>query len=246
MFQYCQQAGLSFILHHEQGRWRFEYLSEPSMPQAGAPFHGPGPVRLAGPARRLRVCNWTAPRTVAVVGPDGSGKTTLIDAALASPVGAGYRFKRFKRYFRRVLFHVRRGTTRNDLEERLLWVILPLAWLTFSVSRGLFGRGSPVVLDRYFYDYFVRHVRDPHRPLERVTAYGFWSAMVPRPERLVVAACPAEVVHARKGEMTIGHIHALYQVYCDQILRARVPRTLFCHTGLDPQVSARQMTAFLG
>lgn len=182
---------------------------------------------------------------MAVVGPDGSGKTTLIDAALASPLGRHYRFKRFKRYFRRVLFHVRKGTDRNDLEERLLWLILPLAWLTFSLSRGLFGPGSPLVLDRYFYDYFAHHLRDPARPMARVAGYGFWSAVAPRPARLVVAMSPAAVVHARKAEMTVDHIQALYRLYCEQIARARVPRTLFCHTGLDRQVSSQQMVAFL-
>lgn len=234
LFQQCQRDGISFILHHEPPGWRIEYL---------CPAKDTFLPELPASTRGVRA-NWTARATVAVVGPDGSGKTTLIDAAQASAIGRRYRFKRFKRYFRRLLFHVRRGTDRNDLEERLLWLILPLAWCTFTLSRVWPGV-RPMVLDRYFYDYFVRNVRDPQRPLQRIAAYRWCTALSPRPERLVVAACPGEIVHARKAEMLPGHVDALYRMYLDQIVQARVPRTLFCHTGLDPALSCRQMVDFL-
>ncbi len=235
LFTHYQQIGQSFILSFEDGRWLVQELTA----GAAAAF----PVALPAPAGwRL---NFTSASTLAVVGPDGSGKTTLIDAARTSAVGRGYSFKRFKRYFRRVLLHLRRQQDRNDLEENMPALILPLAWLTFSVSRLLFGWFKPIVLDRYFYDYLVRNVRHPQLALRTIACYPFVSRLLPKPGALVIAACPATIVHQRKAEMAPANVQALYQVYCDQVLKSGIRKTLFCHTGIDPQVSRQQFIDFL-
>jgi hypothetical protein len=189
--------------------------------------------------------HWPSLRTTAVLGPDGSGKSALIEFAKSAPTGARYRFQRFKRFFRRPLWYVVTSEPRNVRDEKVLWLILPVAWLYFCCSRVFTGWRRPLLLDRYFYDYFVRNVRSETEPLRRIAAYGACSALAPRPCALVVAMCPTTVILARKQEMTADAIEGMYELYLDQVRRARVPRTLFCHTGVEQETSARQVVQFL-
>ena len=198
----------------------------------------------AGRAMR-RWLAWPAPRTMALVGPDGSGKTALIDAIRQSPAGKGLRDRPFKRVFRQVLYHWRTSEDRNERDEKMLWLVLPVAWVCFSASRWLTGWARPILYDRYFYDYFVRDVRDPELPLRRIGAYDLCTALAPRPQRLIVASCPPDIIHQRKTEMTRGSIVQLYQVSLDQVVRAGIPETLFCHTGVALQASCAQVADFL-
>jgi len=200
--------------------------------------------RLAAAARAA--LRWRARRTTAVVGPDGSGKTALIDAIRQGPDGGRYRFQRFKRFFRRPLVHIFRGEPRNVRDEKMLWLVLPVAWLYFQSSRWLSGWGKSYVLDRYFYDYLVADVRSETRPLRRIRGYRWCSALVPRPDRLVVATCPPEEILRRKREMSEASIDALYAVYLDQVARAGIPETLCCHTGVPLETSRRRVAEFLG
>jgi hypothetical protein len=156
------------------------------------------------------------------------------------------RFQRFKRFFRRPLFYWAQHEPRNVRDEKLLWLILPVAWTYFSLSRLFTGWRQPLVLDRYFYDYFVRNVRSETEPFCRTAAYGLCSALAPRPQRLIVASCPAAVIHGRKQEMTQSSIEAMYDMYLDQVKRGWLPLTLFCYTGASPEVSALHVNVFLG
>jgi hypothetical protein len=212
----------------------------------GIPLESPVQVLAARFGRALRnAFKWPAPRTNALVGPDGSGKTAIMDAIQQSPLGKRMRFKRFKRVFRRPLLHLRKSEPRNVRDEKMLWLVLPVSWVFFSAARWLWGWARPVLMDRYFYDYFVRDVRNPGRPLRRIGAYDLCSALTPRPQRLIVATCPTEVIRTRKTEMTAVSIDLLYKVYVDQVARSGIPETLFCHTGIALQTSCRQVVAFL-
>jgi hypothetical protein len=202
-------------------------------------------------AKRMRwavatAVHWPSWRTTAVVGPDGSGKSALIDDIRHGPLGKAFRFQRFKRFFRRPLFYLAQREPRNVRDEKMLWLILPVAWVYFSLSRLFTGWRRPLVLDRYFYDYFVRNVRSDTLPFRRIAAYGLCSALTPRPQRLIVASCPADVIHQRKLEMTQPAIVAMYDMYLDQVHRGRLPLTLFCYTGASPALSRRHVAAFLG
>lgn len=196
--------------------------------------------------RTRRALHWPAGRTTAVVGPDGSGKTALIEDIKAGPQGKRFRFGRFKRLFRKPLFYWGREP-RNVREEKRLWLILPVAWIVFSLLQLCNGWRKPLILDRYFYDYFVRNVRlTSDRPFRRIATYGLCSALAPRPWRLIVASCPPAIIHQRKQEMSQDAIASLYDMYLDQVRRGRVPSTLFCYTGARPELSGRQVLRFLG
>jgi hypothetical protein len=226
----------------EQARGRvLEWLR--SLP---VPVKSPARVACERAAWKVRrALRLPAPRTTPLVGPDGSGKSALMDAIGASVLGRRLRFQRFKRFFRRLLFHLIQSEPRNVRDEKVLWLILPVAWACFVTSRWLTGWARPILVDRYFYDYFVREVRNPTQPLRRIAAYDFCSVLAPLPRHLIVASCPPAVIRQRKTEMTVTSMERLYQVYLDQVARFGVPETLFCHTGIDLATSCRQVVAFL-
>lgn len=213
----------------------------------GIPIIPPTTIALRRLARRVRrALHWPAGRTTAVVGPDGSGKTAMIDDIQSGPLGGQFRFRRFKRLFRKPLFYWG-SEPRNVREEKRLWLVLPVAWIAFSLLQLFGGWRRPLILDRYFYDYFVRNVRiTSDAPFRRIAAYGLCSALAPRPQRLIVASCPPDIIHERKVEMTQAAIASLYEVYLDQVQRGRIPATLFCYTGARPELTGRHVRGFLG
>jgi hypothetical protein len=201
-------------------------------------------------AQRLRwtagnLLKWPALHTSAVVGPDGSGKTSLLNDVKKGPLKDQFRFQRFKRFIRRPFFHLKRSEPRNVRDEKMLWLILPGAWAYFSLSRWFTGWGKPLMLDRYFYDYFVRNVRSHTEPFRRILTYDLCTRLAPRPERLIVASCPVPTIHARKQEMAEASIGQMYAMYLDQVVRGGVPATLFCYTGAGLEQSLNDVSAFL-
>src|SRR3546814_3791835 len=82
-------------------------------------------------------------------------------------------------------------------------------------------------------------------PIQRIGAYGLCTALAPRPNRLIIASCPVDIIHNRKTEMTEVSIGLLYEMYLDQVVRAGIPETLCCHTGGSVEVSSRQVASFL-
>lgn len=253
-FTLCRQKEISFILLQRRSKGREIVFPDPvtGKPALRLQLLPAGHAKTRDMAGKPR---WAArlltlllkspvPGTAAVVGPDGSGKTALIDACMARG-GSNLQAKNFKRYFRRPLPYLLRHESRNDRDENSLWLILPVAWVYFLVSRWCTGWWYPLVLDRYFYDYFVRDVRRHDRPMRRIRAYGLCSLLVPCPQKLLVAMCQNTNIHARKTEMTSGAIDSLYEVYLDQVVRSQIPASLFCHTALDISVSSRQAADFL-
>ncbi|OZI63096.1 hypothetical protein [Bordetella genomosp. 11] len=213
----------------------------------GIPITSPTAIALKRLAwRARRVLHWPAGDTTAVIGPDGSGKTALMDGIESSPLGKRFRFRRFKRLFRKPLFYWG-SEPRNVRDEKRLWLILPVAWAAFSLMQLFTGWRRPLILDRYFYDYFVRNVRlNSQGDFRRIAAYDLCTALAPRPRRLIVASCTPAIIHQRKQEMSQEAIAALYEMYLDQVRRSRVPSTLFCYTGARPELSGRQVLHFLG
>jgi hypothetical protein len=201
-------------------------------------------------AKRLRwtagnLLKWPAVHTSAVVGPDGSGKTALLNDVKKGPLKNQFRFQRFKRFIRRPFFHLKRSEPRNVRDEKMLWLILPGAWAYFSLSRWLTGWTRPLLLDRYFYDYFVRNVRSHTEPFRRIASYDLCTRLAPRPERLIVASCPVPIIHERKQEMAEASIGQMYAMYIDQVVRGGVPATLFCYTGASLEQSLNDVSVFL-
>jgi thymidylate kinase len=144
-----------------------------------------GVDRLAGAWRRRGV-------SVAVVGPDGAGKTTLVNglrAALPFPV--------------RVLYM---GLTGGRLPRAdalrvpgvVLAARLTLLWGRYGVGVYHRARGRIVLYDRYALDGMVASGAKLG-PLGRISR-RVQAAAVPQPDLLLVLDASGDVMHARKGE----------------------------------------------
>lgn len=151
--------------------------------------------------------------TVALLGPDGVGKSTLVDGLAATyplPVrtiymgmwqGAG-----------------RPGYTRADAVLAILTRPLRV-W--GRVARGALhvARGRLVVFDRYTYDALLP-ITGSLRWLKRPY---FWllAHLAPRPDLVLVLDLPGEVAFARKGEFTPEALEAVRQGFLALVPRVR-------------------------
>lgn len=237
----CMQGLLAGSVTIESARARAHEWTQ----LAGVDVLGPYQLQLRKLSKSLSSIRVPACRTIAVVGPDGSGKTTLMDTCKPRLAPFKFKFVRFKRYFRRILIHVIKSEPRNVRDEKMLWLILPVAWIHFMLARLLTGWIRPALMDRYFYDYLAKDVRSQSQPLQRITAYEALSYLVPRPAKLVVASCATHVIRARKDEMQAESIDALYDLYLDQACRSGVPEVLFCSTQQTIEQAATQMSDFI-
>ena len=157
-----------------------------------------------------RVRRWLQPTglVVAVMGPDGAGKSTFLDNLVR---GAAPAFRRVRRYHWRpgVLGSLRAGGDTADPHgaradgkwlsaARLLWTALDYQLARLQL-RWVTARSGLAVFDRYYYDILV----DPRRyryggplGLARVLA-----RTVPKPDLLFVLHAAPETVAARKREL---------------------------------------------
>lgn len=250
VFEQACVLGISFVVRRDSRRSAlvFTFLPEVAVTTAGIQFKPTAENSFEVTAKlngHSGFYSFLGAKTIAVVGPDGSGKTSLINAVKRSDLAGSFRFKRFKRYFRRFLPYLFRQQDRNTREQKLLQFILPLAWLTFALGAIVFRAKRVTVLDRYFYDYFLRQDLNTGGNYGLIRNYKFWTKNTPRPKKLLVAMCAPEIVHGRKQEMSLATISSIYKIYIDQIIYADVPAVLFCNTALDEAVSCQQAVDFL-
>ena len=157
--------------------------------------HGPaqiGAVAFLRATERLR--QWPGRRglLVTVLGPDGAGKSTLVEA-----VDSAWLWPT-----QRVYFGLWPDAHDSHAVAKALW---PLRRPLRAVRRygvGVLGaaRGRLVLFDRYVYD-----AAAPPRGRFRVLKRLYFSVLlhsVPAPDLAVLLEAPGAVLHARKGEMT--------------------------------------------
>jgi thymidylate kinase len=147
---------------------------------------------------------------IAVLGPDGSGKTTII-AKLVDSIyrnGGSAAVFHWRPQFRRnggppIVVAEPHGKPMRSLVVSLLK--LPYLWWKFTAGyytqvKPLLRSGNTVVFDRYFHDLLV----DPAR--YRYNAPGFLAkclaACIPKPDLWVVLDAPLEILRSRKQEVT--------------------------------------------
>jgi thymidylate kinase len=162
-----------------------------------AALAAPGAARVGGVVllrltERLR--QWPGRRglLVTVLGPDGAGKSTLVEA-----VGAAWPWRH-----QRVYFGLWPDAHDAGAVARALWPLRrPLrAVRRYGVGMLASARGRLVLFDRYVYDAAVPP-RGRFRVLKRLY-FGVLLHSVPAPDLAVLLEAPGAVLHARKGEMT--------------------------------------------
>jgi thymidylate kinase len=169
--------------------------------------------------------------TIALIGPDGSGKTTVARRLIAqlgpqarylymsvNPASGNHLLPTTR------LAWLLRGRPehseglRKQHSSRVVGVLAELAALTNQVAEECYRlliarwhvlRGRMVIFDRhYYFDYYATDVAAPERRWED-RLHGFVLQRLPRPDLPLYLDAPPEVLFARKGEGTLESLAAL-------------------------------------
>ena len=144
--------------------------------------------------------------TVAVLGPDGAGKSTLIDSLVSDiPLGVTTHY-----------LGVFRTTEREALWRKVPGVALgmKLVKLRSRSSRGAYSArlGHLALFDRHAVDALLR---PGPKTFKSTVSYSLLSHSCATPDAFVVLDAPGEVMFARKGEHTVEILEERRQRYLD-------------------------------
>jgi thymidylate kinase len=180
-------------------------------------------------ARRI-ARRWVRPTglLVAIIGPDGAGKDTVI-AGLCDGVRTA--FRRIHKYHWRphVLFPRKDAPAVTDPHAKsargpmlsslyLLFFVFDY-WIGYALRvRPALARGTLVIFDRYFYDVIV----DPKRARFGGPKWlpGLLARLVPGPDLILLLDADAQVMFARKGELSVAELDRQRQAYRDMSVGA--------------------------
>ena len=167
---------------------------------------------------------------MALLAPDGAGKTTVIGALEHAPWPGGVRSV--------YMGFPRRANIASRL-ARLPGAALPVTWLRVAVAGRHRARGRLVLFDRYPYDYLIQP--GPPLPWLRRAHRGLLARACPRPDLVVVLDAPAAVLAGRRPEHTIEELERLRRGYL--ALAARLPNAIVVDASGDvAEVSGRILT----
>jgi thymidylate kinase len=173
--------------------------------------------------------------TLAVLGPDGAGKTSLANALLTTvPLGIRYVYLGMWRPSRL------RDALRHVPGARLALVATKLAAKSTLISyhRAL---GRIVVVDRFSYDADVPSTEQTDWKAQ--VSAPVLKRMTRDPDLIVVLDAPAEVMYARKGEHDLEKLRRLRAGYL--ALADRDPRIVVVDATQPPEAVTRQVSALL-
>lgn len=172
--------------------------------------------------------------SVAVLGPDGAGKTTLAEALRSSTrLPAAY-----------VYLGVWRESRFEAQLRRIFGARLALRLVNLMVKRGLIAwhrrRGHLVLLDRY--------TLDADLPSDDLDLKARISAMLVRrtnadPEMMILLDAPADVMYARKGEHGLVELQLRREAYLT--MTRRFPQMVVIDAEQSREAVRRQATELI-
>ncbi len=181
---------------------------------------------------------------LSVVGPDGVGKSTLIDSMVKGVLQDQdiMRIRNVGLLPRRTLPEIPVTEPHKDPPYSSPVSLLKVGYVCFDYILGWFLRLRPfvrkggwVVLERGWWDMAV----DPKRYRMRLPTWLIWrlGRLLPRPDLLLVLEAPAEVVFERKKELPVAELRRQQQLW-----RERLP-TRQPHAFLDASLPASEVLA---
>ena len=200
---------------------------------------------------------------VCLAGADGSGKTTLAQGLFAQTFKRPFkacrylhgnaivlpRFRDIRAFLRRLVGRPLPVVDASGAEIPLKGMMAPIpAWKSIALAtyyaldlvlararlRRWRGQWTLVVMDRSFYDFYYQlgHRRCPHWVLNGL------ARMVPKPDLLLCIAGDAELIHARKPELTVEEIRIEQNILSKLAERLPFARRLDGSAGTEAMIDA--------
>ena len=171
-------------------------------------------------------------RIIAVLGPDGVGKTAVIDG-IVKKHGGKISTYRFKNYYRtsllyRVLYPVykwyvqrrdSRTYKRNQIEEMVSYQLYILSLIRYRINPGRMFSRKILIVDRYFHDYILTGSRLNEDGISRHRKWRELVGMIPKTLAFLQMDADNETIHARRSEISSAHIDAFRGEYFDLSMR---------------------------
>lgn len=188
---------------------------------------------------------WNNRRMVVFVGPDGAGKSALIDylldhskPLLRSPKDRFFLFHHRPHLICNMKQIIHRNMTEQEVDELnfcphsgkqsgFLVSLIKLFYYGFDYRMGYllkiwphFRRSKIVIFDRYFYDFMVDQQRSAVKLPQWLVRMFYWS-IIPRPDRVFFIQVDAKEAHRRKQELPEESIQKINDAYA--VLMHRFP-----------------------
>lgn len=205
------------------------------------------------PKRIIRKCGMS----VAFLAPDGGGKTTAIRMVEDGCSGSFYGIT--KLYFRPHLLS-NAGAYKpyhKTIEEKtnfdphgkepngLLKSIARFFFYNLDFILGTWFKvdimkiqKNLVIFDRYYYDYYADMKRYQYSLSPNFARAFAWS--IPKPDLIFVLDAPADILYARKQELTLEEIERQRRIY--RHFSEREPHAVLVDASRSPEEVARQIT----
>lgn len=202
--------------------------------------------------------SWVKPSglMLCLIGPDGSGKTTTSNALI----------ERLQPGFSNVYYgHGHFGILprlggKKAIERSAKPITSPQSPKPLPLSRALLhvayyffdyllghltvrsrsGRGQLLIFDRYFYDYLIQQ---SHRRVPRRLLHGLMR-LIPQPDLIVWLRNEADVIHARKPELTVAALQEQLDSCAAIVSRTSNAITVDTNQPLEQVVDAIEMHIF--
>lgn len=179
--------------------------------------------------------------TVSVIGPDGVGKTTIIDQLIKTH---NAHYFRFKKLFRKALsYKLLLSLTKKSIEGRegkklaknqfddlqcakLFWIAIPSGyWLNLKARLGF-----KKIIDRYYVDLLITGSRFDDKEIKIIPQASSWLKMAPTPTCIIQLDAPSYTILKRKEELSAQAIDRFRELYFELSLASNTPYFIYINT----------------